>query len=154
MAVAVSNQWWVYLVLGVATGLLSGTLGVGGGIIMIPVMVLLLGLGQKSAQGISLAVMVPLALVGAFRYWRMGGFDVSWGFIALMAAGAVVGTLISTEYVGKLSNETLRVVFAIFLVGVGVRRLFPDDKRKATPPADPPGQSAPAEPGGGADTKP
>ena len=64
------NPWWVFILLGVCAGVLSGALGLGSGTILVPTLVLLFGFMQKSAQGMALAVMVPMALLGAFRYWK------------------------------------------------------------------------------------
>ena len=63
------------LVTGVVTGLVSGAMGVGGGIVMVPAMVILMGIEQVDAQGISLAVIVPTALSGAFQHFRMAHVD-------------------------------------------------------------------------------
>jgi len=65
MADQLFNQWWVFVVLGVFAGVVSGSLGLGSGTILIPSLVLLCGFGQKSAQGMALAVMVPMTLLGA-----------------------------------------------------------------------------------------
>ncbi len=71
-----SGFWWVLLALGFVGGIFSGTFGVGSGIIFIPALVLILSLPQHSAQGTALAVMVPMALLGAFRYWKDPTIDV------------------------------------------------------------------------------
>ncbi len=65
-----SNPRFVFVLLGICAGVLSGALGVGSGILLIPTLVLFCSFEQKSAQGMSLAVMVPMALVGALRYWK------------------------------------------------------------------------------------
>jgi len=62
----------VLLITGIFTGFLSGMMGVGGGTIMVPAMVLLAGIGQHTAQGISLLAMIPAGGVGAFTHWRLG----------------------------------------------------------------------------------
>ena len=65
-----ANPWWYNVILGVFAGIVCGTLGLGSGIIVVPSLVLIFHFGQKSAQGMALCVMVPMALLGAFRYWR------------------------------------------------------------------------------------
>ena len=76
-----------FALLGAVVGIFSSLFGVGGGIIMVPVLVILAGFGQHMAQGISLAVMVPTALVGGFGYWREGNVNL-W-----IAAAVCVGSI-------------------------------------------------------------
>ena len=77
MVAQLSSCWWLFIVLGVCAGLVSGTLGLGGGTVFIPALVLLWGFEQKSAQGTALAIMVPMTLVGALRYWKNPEIDMS-----------------------------------------------------------------------------
>jgi len=116
-----SNYWWVFVLLGVCAGVISGTLGLGSGTVLIPTLVLFCGCGQKSAQGTALAVMVPMALVGALRYWKNPEIDMNITIIALIAFGALAGTLVGTELATRLSSHTLRKIFAIFLAIVAIR---------------------------------
>ena len=83
-------------------GIVSGLLGVGSGTVVIPALVLLWGFGQKSAQGMALAAMVPMALIGALRYWRNPQVELHGVVLVLMVLGAVAGTLVGTELVGRL----------------------------------------------------
>ncbi|UCG49547.1 MAG: sulfite exporter TauE/SafE family protein [Phycisphaerales bacterium] len=112
---------WAFVVLGVCAGLLSGGLGVGSGIVLVPALVLLAGFGQKSAQGMALAVMVPMALVGAGRYWRNPDIELSGAVIGLIVIGALAGTLLGTELAIRLPGPVLRKAFAVFLVAAAVR---------------------------------
>ncbi len=121
MIAQLSGCWWLFIVLGVCAGLVCGTLGLGGGIVFIPALVFLWGFEQKSAQGTALAVMVPMALVGALRYWKNPEIDMSLAIILLIVIGALVGVLAGTELASRLPNHVLRKVFAIFLVVAAVR---------------------------------
>ena len=121
MITQLSGCWWLFIVLGVCAGLVCGTLGLGGGIVFIPALVFLWGFEQKSAQGTALAVMVPMALVGALRYWKNPEIDMSLTIILLIVIGALVGVLAGTELASRLPNHVLRKVFAIFLVVAAVR---------------------------------
>jgi uncharacterized membrane protein YfcA len=114
-------EWWSFVVLGVCAGVVSGMLGVGSGTVMIPALVLLWGFGQKSAQGTALAIMVPMALIGALRYWRNPDVELDGLVLALIALGAVAGTLGGTELAARLPAGLLRRLFAIFLALVAVR---------------------------------
>ena len=121
MLAQLSNPWWIFVILGVAAWLISGSLGLGSGTVVVPVLVLVCHYTQKPAQGMALAVMVPMALMGALRYHRMGDVELDWLVVALIVAGALVGTLVGTELATHLPAPVLRKAFAIFLVIVAVK---------------------------------
>ena len=116
-----SNPWWVFVFLGICAGILSGLLGLGSGIILVPALVLLCGFGQKSAQGMALAVMVPMALVGALRYWKNPEIEMDWAVVGLIILGALAGVLAGTELAPKLPSHILRKIFAAVLLLVAVK---------------------------------
>ena len=118
-----SNPWWVFILLGIGAGVISGTLGLGSGTVLIPILVLLCGCGQKSAQGTALAVMVPMALLGALRYWKNPEIELNAVIIALIVFGALAGVLVGTELAGRLPGHVLRKVFAAVLV-IAAARMF------------------------------
>lgn len=120
----ISSIWWGLLLLGLCAGLLSGTLGLGSGTVLIPVMVLLLHIPQKSAQGTALAVMVPMALWGAFLYWRNPDIEMSLPVIALLVPTAVVGTLIGVHLAGRVPVHVLKRIFAVYLIIIAVKILI------------------------------
>jgi len=124
------NYWWIFVLLGIFAGVISGTLGLGSGTVIIPALVLLCGFEQKSAQGTALAVMVPMALVGAIRYWKNPEIEMSIAIIAFIVIGALAGTLAGTELATRLSSHTLRKIFAIFLIIVAVRMFMGTAKSK------------------------
>ena len=130
MPIELASQWWMLALLGVAAGVLSGSLGVGSGAILVPALALGFGLVQKSAQGTALAVMVPMVLLGAFRYWKNPDIDVSLVIVGWIAAGAVVGALIGTELAARLPAGVLRKAFAIFLLVVAVKMLMTPTRKK------------------------
>ena len=134
MIAQLSGCWWLFIVLGVCAGLVSGALGLGGGIVFIPSLVLLWGFGQKSAQGTALAVMVPMTLVGALRYWKNPEIDMSLTIILLIALGALLGALAGTELASRLPNHVLKKVFSILLVIVAVRMFIASSGRKQPEP--------------------
>ena len=105
------------------TGFLSGMMGVGGGTIMVPAMVLLLGMPQHTAQGTSLLAMVPASLVGAHTHLRLGNVDRD---LALgLVPGVLVGTFLGGELAHVLPEGALRLVFAAVLVWTGWRYARP-----------------------------
>nr|WP_229383109.1 sulfite exporter TauE/SafE family protein [Microbacterium allomyrinae] len=101
---------------GLLAGLLSGLFGVGGGTVIVPFLVLLLGFDQRLAAGTSLAAIVPIATVGVISYAMHG--SVAWIAALLLAAGAVVGAQIGTWLLPRLSITVLRWSFVAFLVAV------------------------------------
>lgn len=126
-----SNPWWVFVLLGICTGVVSGALGLGGGIILVPTLVLLCGFGQKSAQGMSLAIMVPMVLVGALRYWKNPEIEINLFIVGLIICGSLVGVLVGTELASRLPSHILRKVFAAVLVIAAIRMFMtsPEPKR-------------------------
>ena len=109
----------ILLITGTFTGFLSGMMGIGGGTIMIPVMVILTGFTQHLAQGTSLLVMVPAGAIGAFTHWKMGNVEktILWGLIP----GIIVGTYLGGNLAHLISNNTLRMIFACIIMFLGVR---------------------------------
>ena len=116
-----SNCWWIFILLGVCAGIVSGTLGLGSGVVLVPALVLVYGFEQKSAQGMALAVMVPMTLLGALRYWKNPEIEMSLALIVLIVLGALAGVLAGTELAARLPSHILRKAFAIFLVIVAVK---------------------------------
>ncbi len=126
------NNWPIWILLGLCAGLLSGTLGVGSGTIVVPAMVLLFSFPQKSAQGTALAVMVPMAFLGAFRYWKNPQIEINFLIVLLLTAGALVGVLIGTVGAARLPANILRKIFAVFLIIVSINMLVFSGKKSAS----------------------
>jgi len=100
--------------LGVAFGAFGGLFGVGGGIIAIPMLVLLFGMTEQAAQGTALVMMLPTVLLGFWKYQRRNSIDLRMA--ALLAVTAVVATYLAARTANALSSDTLRAAFAGFLV--------------------------------------
>ena len=126
-----SNPWWFFVLFGLCAGILSGALGLGAGIILVPTLVLLCTVGQKSAQGTALAVMVPMALLGALRYWNNPQVEMNAVLIGLIVCGALIGTLAGTELASRLPSHILRKAFAIFLVIAAMKMFFANSNVKS-----------------------
>lgn len=109
----------IFLVTGALTGFLSGMMGVGGGTIMIPAMVLLAGFGQHAAQGTSLAVMVPAGLAGAHAHHQLG--NVAKNHLPGLIAGILLGTFIGGNIAGLIPDAPLRIAFMAGIVFMGWR---------------------------------
>lgn len=122
-----------FVALGLVAGVLSAVMGVGGGVIMVPAMVLLFGLDQHTAEGTSLLVIVPTAIAGSIRHTRNGYTD--WGLGALVGVGGIAGALLGAEVALSLDGEVLRRLFAVFLLITAVRMLW-SQRRPTSEPAD------------------
>ena len=128
----------VMTLVGVLVGAVSGLLGVGGGLIMVPALVLLMGYPQHQAQGTSLAVIIPVSISGSLVHFLRG--NVIWSLAIWQAAGAVLGAWLVAGTVFGIPQETLRLLFGAFLIFMGVTMV---QSRK--PPAAPPAGTPPTE---------
>lgn len=108
------KQVVLLILLGLAAGFLAGMFGVGGGVIIVPGLVLLAGFNQRLAAGTSLAAIVPLALVGVISYAAYG--TVSWLGAALLAVGGVAGAQLGTWLLAKTPQKWLQIGFAAFIL--------------------------------------
>ncbi len=116
-------QLLMYILLGTAAGVLSGLLGIGGGIIMVPALVLLFGLSQHQAQGTSLAVMIPpVGLLAAMVYYKKGFINIP--VAVLVAAGFLIGGLIGAKVSINIPEETLKRGFGFILLLTSVKMMF------------------------------
>jgi uncharacterized membrane protein YfcA len=109
----------ILLVAGAITGFLSGMLGVGGGSTMVPVMVLLAGYDQYTAQGTSLLAMIPIGAIGAYTHWRFG--QVSTETLPCLIPGIVIGSLGGAFLAHLLPELALRLFFAAVLLWTGIK---------------------------------
>lgn len=107
--------------IGAGAGLLSGLFGVGGGLLMVPALVLVVGVAQHRAHATSLAAIVPIALVGALVFGRAESVDVLAA--AVLAAGSLLGVQVGTRAMSRLSGERLALVFAGFVIVVALAML-------------------------------
>jgi hypothetical protein len=110
----------VSLLIGLAAGVLSGMFGIGGGVVVVPALVVVLGYGQKTATGTSLlALLLPVGALAVVSYARAGHVDVRAGL--LIAAGIFTGALLGATFALGRSEATLRRLFAVVLVALAVR---------------------------------
>lgn len=106
--------------LGLVAGVLSGIFGIGGGVVIVPGLVLLLGMSQKTATGTSLlALLLPVGALAARAYARDGHVNVRAGL--LIAAGVFAGTLVGANFALARSEGTLKKLFAVLLAVIAVR---------------------------------
>ena len=113
-------EYLIVLAIGLAGGILGGFFGVGGGVLIVPALVLLLGVSQHTAVGTSLgALMPPVGLLGAYEYYRHGEMNITYALI--LGAGLLVGAYFGAIIAVKLSGLALRRAFAVFLTIVAIR---------------------------------
>lgn len=111
------------LIIGILAGILSGLVGVGGGVIMVPLMVLFFGMTQHQAQGTSLAVLaVPVTAVAVYNYYQEGHINVK--FALIIAVFFVLGSIIGSKFAISLDQKTLKKIFAIILIVIAGKMLL------------------------------
>ena len=108
----------VSLLLGLAAGYLSGLMGVGGGIIVVPVLTILFGLSQQAAQGTSLAIMLVTAPRATIEHSRHG--NVVWPIVPMLAVGAALGAPLASWSAQGLRHDALVRAFALFLLATSI----------------------------------
>jgi uncharacterized membrane protein YfcA len=113
----------LFVLLGLITGVFSGLMGIGGAIIIIPLLVLLFGLSQHAAQGTTLALMVPpIGLLAAWVYYRQGFVDLK--IAALMCVGFFVGGLVGAKFATEIPDDILRKIFGVVLLLASLKMIF------------------------------
>ena len=112
------------ILIGLLAGMFSGFMGVGGGVVMIPLMILLLGFNQHQAQGMSLAVLaVPVTFIAAYNY-HQAGHIINWKYALVIALCFVVGGFLGSKLAVKLDQTVLKKIFAVVLVIAAVKLFF------------------------------
>ena len=120
-----SNLLFQLLLIGLAAGVAGGMFGIGGGAIMVPAMVLLLGMDQKFATGTSIAAQIlPIGILGAAVYYQKGNLNIKYAII--IAIGLVIGNLFGAIFANQpyISSATMKQLYGIFLLIIGIRYLF------------------------------
>jgi uncharacterized protein len=111
------------LLFGLVAGILSGLLGIGGGIFIIPALVFLLGLSQQTAQGTTLAMMVPpIGLLAAWAYYKAGFVDLK--IAGLMCIGFFVGGFFGAKFATAIPETALSRIFGVAMLIVSVKMII------------------------------
>ncbi len=111
----------VLLSIGLFAGFLAGMMGIGGGTVMVPALVLILNYGQHIAQGTSLLCMVPAGATGAYTHLKLG--NVVKTLLPGLIFGIILGTYIGSNIAHALSEANLRIIFALIIIWTGIRFL-------------------------------
>jgi uncharacterized protein len=110
------------IALGLLAGTLSGLIGIGGGVIIIPALVFLFKFSQQEAQGTTLALMVPpIGLLAAWTYYKYGHVDIKAA--ALICVGFVLGGWFGAKIANSLSALVLQRIFGVLLLGIAIRMI-------------------------------
>ena len=100
--------------IGLAAGVLSGMVGIGGGVIIVPALVFILGLTQHQAQGTSLFVLsMPVLVLAVFNYWRTG--NVNWRFGLIIASTFVIGAFLGSKLTLRLPEAWVKLIFGLLM---------------------------------------
>jgi uncharacterized protein len=111
------------ILIGILAGVLSGLVGVGGGIIMVPLLVMFFGFNQHQAQGTSLAVLaVPVTAVAVFNYYKEGQINIKYA--AIIAVFFVVGSVFGSKFALTLDQKLLKKIFAVVLLVIAGKMLM------------------------------
>jgi uncharacterized membrane protein YfcA len=110
------------LLVGLVAGFLSGMFGVGGGILVVPALVMVMHMDQRLAHGTSLAAVLPIATSGLVGY--VTGDKVDWPVAGLLAVGAVAGAVLGTKLLHVLPHRTLGLIFSLLLLATALRMVL------------------------------
>ena len=117
----------ILILIGMAAGFLGGLVGIGGGVLIVPALVLILGLSQHKAQGISLAmILFPVGILGVINYYKKGYVD--FKYAGLLAIGFLIGNYVGSKFSLSLPQETVKKVFAIVMILLALKLLFTGKK--------------------------
>ena len=115
----------VLLAIGMAAGILSSMVGIGGGVLIVPALVLIFAMSQKMAQGTSLAMLIPpIGILALINYYKAGYVD--FKVAAFLCVAFIAGSYIGSKIALDLQETTLKRIFGIFLMILAVKYLFFD----------------------------
>ena len=117
----------VVFLMGLGAGILSGMLGVGGGVVLVPMMVFILGITQHTAQGISMLVIIPTAIVSVWHFHKER--LINYQAVPYIAVGAVAGALISANFVQDVPASELKRIFGVFAIYSGLKMFLSTRKK-------------------------
>lgn len=115
------------LLIGMAAGILSGMVGIGGGIIIVPALIYFVGFSQKMAQGTSLGILLlPIGILGVLQFYKQGYVDTR--VVLIISAAFFFGSYFGSKIALSLPQETVKKIFAILMIVIACKMLFLDKK--------------------------
>ena len=114
----------ILICIGILAGILSGMVGVGGGLIIVPALVYFLGMGQHAAQGTSLALMLPpIGILGVMNYYKAGALN--WKYAAIIALAFIIGGYVGSKLsITYLSEAAMKKTFGIIMLVASIKLVF------------------------------
>lgn len=113
----------ILVVIGAFAGVLSGFVGVGGGVVIVPALVYTLGMSQHSAQGTSLFVLLlPIGILAVYNYWKGG--QINWKFGLIIALAFVLGGYVGSKLALKLSPAIVKLIFGVIMAYVSFKMIL------------------------------
>lgn len=123
----------ILLLVGLAAGVLSGMVGVGGGIIIVPCLVYFLGFSQKMAQGTSLGILLlPVGILGVMQFYKSGYVDLR--VVGIIALAFIAGSYFGSKWALNMPQETIKKIFAVMMLIIAIKMLFLDKKHPEVGP--------------------
>jgi uncharacterized membrane protein YfcA len=117
------TQLLILVLVGLLAGALSGFVGVGGGIIIVPAMIYFMNMNQMQAQGVSLALlMLPVGVLGVMNYYKAG--HIQFNYVLIMAIGFVLGNYFGSKYAMRVPEHKIKFLFSLLMLYVAVQMLW------------------------------
>ncbi len=121
------QAYLIMILIGLAAGMLSGLVGVGGGIILVPALIYFLGYNQQQAQGTSLGILtIPVTIVAFIVYYnncRLSNTPIEMGVIGIVALGFLLGSFFGSKIAVNINQDLLKKIFALILFYTGVKMM-------------------------------
>lgn len=120
------NEVYMLLAIGLFAGIVSGMVGIGGGLVIVPALVYFMNYSQHQAQGVSLTMfLLPIGILGVYNYYKNGDITVETiRFALIMCASFVVGSFFGSKIAIAMNQELLRKVFGVFILLIALKMIF------------------------------
>ena len=113
----------ILILIGISSGALSGFVGVGGGIVIVPAFIFFLGMNQLNAQGTSLFVLLlPIGILAVMNYWKAGQINLTYGLIVSLAF--VAGGYFGSKLAFRISPNLVRLIFGVIMVVISAKLMY------------------------------
>lgn len=113
----------ILLIIGFIAGVLSGFVGLGGGVVIVPALVLFMGMSQHDSQGTALAMMLPpIGILAVMNYYKNG--YVNMKFALILAAAFIVGGYFGSKFAIALPSDQIKKIFGIFILLISLKMIF------------------------------
>lgn len=119
----IMENTFLYILLGLIAGVLSGIVGIGGGVLIVPALIFLFGFSQQQAQGTTIALLVPpIGILAAWTYYQHGFVNIK--VAVLIAIGFILGSLLGARFAVEASNTVLEKLFGVIIIIIGLKMVL------------------------------